>query len=121
MPLYDLTHRTIYDNPIGAALRLPYGPSLQLIHPNGNFPIVHDPNIRQQSHIMGMFVLRPFCESWTQNILQADGDFSFYSVEGTKTSRNYIRQYLLRLFVKDNFFLILNNGIILFESIFKDF
>jgi hypothetical protein len=63
-----LAQRTILDNPGLYEVALPFTAALREIHANGSFPLVHDPLIRKQASIIGMFVLRPKYAGWfTQN------------------------------------------------------
>jgi len=71
-----LAQRTILDDASRIALRLPLGPVLGALHPDGCFPLVKDPRGSSRACILGMMVLRPATTAWNPASLDHDHDLA---------------------------------------------
>lgn len=80
----SLDHQTIYEDLSKVELNLDLIPELRFYHRKGSFPLLLDPHKRKEAFFLGMFVLRPMCQSWTAPILEATTSkpSSFYDIQG---------------------------------------
>lgn len=78
-----LFHRTIFEDKSRIQVELPLIESLKSYHRvGGGFPLVSDPLVTRKTSIVGMFVLRPSVENWTDPVVDDAGNMSMYDVSG---------------------------------------
>ena len=76
-----LEHFRIYQKENSIAVKIPFTKGMHKFFKDGNFSLITDPLKTEKTGIIGMFILRPGNDTWTDPILKGDGSLSIYDVE----------------------------------------
>lgn len=76
-----LNHFRTYINEELIATKIPFTKGMQTFFKNGDFPLITDPLKTKETAIIGMFILRPEKDTWSNPIIKEDGTLSIYNVE----------------------------------------
>ena len=76
-----LEHSRLYCNESLFEVKIPFTERMQQYFKDGNFNLITDPLITGKTAIIGMFVLRPANNTWSEPIVRADSSLSIYDVE----------------------------------------
>jgi len=71
----------IYRNDSLIKVIIPFTNGMQKFFKDGNFPLISNPLKSKKTAIIGMFILRPGKDSWSDPIILKDGSLSIYNVE----------------------------------------
>jgi len=76
-----LNHSRIYCNKNLINIKIPFTEGMQKFYKDGNFPLISDPLKSEETAIIGMFILRPGEDAWSEPIILKDGSLSIYNIE----------------------------------------
>ncbi len=76
-----LKHSRIYCNENLISIKIPFTEGMQKFFKDGNFPLVTDPLNTKKTLIIGMFILRPANETWSEPIVKTDNSLSIYDTQ----------------------------------------
>ncbi len=76
-----LNHYRIYLDERRIEVKIPFTDEMKYFFKDGDFPLVADPLKTRKTAIIGMFILRPAFETWTEKPVQDNGQLSIYEVK----------------------------------------
>ncbi len=76
-----LEHSRKYSDENHIDVRVPFVEEIKEFFNNGDFPLVKNPLNTKKTLIIGMFILRPGNEAWTEPIVRDDESLTIYDVE----------------------------------------
>jgi len=76
-----LNHSRIYCNDNLINIKIPFTEEMKKFFKDGNFSLISDPLKSKETAIIGMFILRPGKDTWSDPIILEDSSLSIYDVE----------------------------------------
>ncbi len=76
-----LEHSRIFRDESRIEVKIPFTNGMKEFFKEGDFPLVSDPLKTRKTAIIGMFILRPANDTWSEPIVRYDGSLSIYDVK----------------------------------------
>jgi hypothetical protein len=77
----SLKHTRVYYNKNLINTEIPFTEGMQKFFKDGFFPLISNPLKSKKTAIIGMFILRPGKDTWSDPIIREDGTFSIYDIK----------------------------------------